>query len=1831
MRQRAGKGDPSQAQTVPIGQLDEAEVHELAELEPGSIDHLLAATDDGWELDDQVVTLQRAAAMTRAVDASVISARDVPRPARPSKVPPPLPRKGRAPGPAPGARTPEPPPLRTLADIMQPEALLEVLQTRATRLDPAADKLGRARVLVELAVASEILLADDKRAAGWAQAALEVDPSSAAAHAILRRAHHGRAALSEMLDHLDHELSAATHEGQRVQLLCERARLLEAVGARSDEVRAAWEQALAYAPDNPAALKGLEAELVARTLSSGSPEDWETLAGHLGRMADAYATDPVLGAWLHVERARVLERRLERIDGARAALEQALGLDPNAGPVRDALVRHVAAQSDWGALVRLLDDEAQLEPNESRAARLELDAAMVATWRLGEGPRASTLLERAAARSPTSPSVDRRVLDELIRLAEAEARWSDASRARRARLRFVADPGALAYELRTLSVAAEREGDLETAIADVQRALLPGDASDPALVDRLDRLLRAAGKPEQRVAMWLLEAARSSDGPRQARALVRAASVCGELGRSADALRHLRSAWVASPGDADALDGLARVLAPVPPEATDAGPRSLVELYGQAADGAREPGRKVAFLERVALIWEELLGDPSRASRAYERVLAIDRNRQSAIIGLQRTAMRTGDERALARALLDEARIASDPETQIGLRVRAAVVLASHDAPRAIQLVREVLEENPRHPQARELETRLYEESNRWELTAKSLRARIDLATNSKEKVALWLALAQVQHGRLRTPLDALVSLERARALDPGHPVPAEEATRVLEAHGDARALRDMLERLASNAVTPEERARRLGHAAEIDELRLGDDASAVRTYQRALAETPDDDWLADRLSRLMARRARKRGGMELAELASLLGKRIERMAVVEAKRALSFELASLLVEGGQEPMRATSLLESLLSEQGDHVPALRTLEWLRRRATVDVASLARVLSRQAAAFTATSARLGALWNLAALEEWVLPSGDPTATYRAILDLDPHDPAALHATLRRDLAQARRGEPGAKKNAIDALRALVPFSANTDTRVAHELRLALLLESAAAEAPEPTEAADLQREALQWYRDALRADDRSLTAATGAARLGTAMGDAEAALAASTALAELADDARVRARCLLDGAELLLGPADDSRLGERIERRQKAIALLERALDADPDSIPAGGRLATLLLEDRQGERLLSQFRNAIGRSKSAEAVVMFGSEIARVARDELHDLPVAIDAMRRVRAMAPQHIPSLLTLAELCIAQRVWPEAVDALEAVVSTSREIAPKLTALFALASIYEKVLARPTEVDRTLRAALAIEPSNARALRALLRRMTAEPAGASEESATSRRREIAEILSRLADAQTDPELKSGILLEMAEVYARLEERQAAERALVAAVAIAPSNARAFARLMGALRTDAAALARALSGVIAIGERLGRTDARWFAALGHCEVGPLNRLQEGTAHLERAVDLDPTLFETRFELASAHVRSHDDQRAVAVLMAMLDPTPHPLLSLADPSQALVLLEQSLSAGHRSEEAIVVSELRALNGDLDDGRRAWLRSRRLPVPDSHPPSLDRETLVSHVLPGGSRHVILDVAAAIAGTESKMVRSDLGELGITARDRIGSRTGHPVRWMLDRLARLLGVTDVELVVARKATQTRVLIQDSPWVVIPPTLIDRPDPAQLVSLARAVARVAFGVPWLRELAPSHIQALLVAAARQVAPGYGPDQGKLAASYETNLARVLTRRQRRLLEELAPQLATASAAPPPVEQFVDALIRAELRTAFLLTGDLLALIDDIALDDPVLRAALQPGASSEALATVLHHPWAGDVVRFALTAEATLLRRRLGTVWTGPPL
>jgi tetratricopeptide (TPR) repeat protein/thioredoxin-like negative regulator of GroEL len=1716
---------------------------------------------------------------------------------------------------------------RSLSEANSVAGLSELLLARIVHLEGADDPVGLSRAHMELAFASEIL-GDETRATVQLEAALRVNPNLPLAHGMLRRRIHAHSALGDMLAHLEHEIRGAAVEAGTVGLLAERARLLEAKGDEPRVVQKAWEQVLQKSPNNGAALKGLETQLAQRD----DRDAHEQRARHLAAMAAAFASQPELAAWLLVERAKLLSDKLGRNDEARAALEQAVLLDPAVGPVRQAYVLFLAAQDDAGTLVAMLDDEAQLETRSPRSARLELDAAVIASRRLSDDARAIALLERAAARAPTEASLDLRVLEELILLYERGLQEREALRARRARLGFLSEPNQVIYELRRLAALAERLGDFDAAAADLTRArtLAP---DDPTLLEQLDRILQQVEHHEARKALWVAEASRAQQPKLVAKHLCRAARIAEALDERDEAIAHLEAARLVAPSDGEVVDELARLLAPAPSEGTDGESRRLIELYTVAMTKAGDPDRKVAYLEKVALLWEDIIGDAKRAARAYEEILTLDPGRRSAVLGLARTANRASDARIQARALLEEAKACQHEEEARDLKVRAATALAPLDTARALAVVQEVLAQDSAHHEARRLETRLHEDTGRWELACASLRARIEHTHQRVEKVKLLLALSQLQSNSLHDDDEAIQTLKAARALDPHHLVPPAEIARILTERGDESALRQAYEGLASSATTPKERALFLTRAAEVEEFRNHDDAAAARLYIQALVEHQEDELAFERLRRVLARRskaAQERDGRStagLAERITLLSKRLERVSDRTARQTISFELAELIVDLGQDVTRAVTLLEGIQAEQPGNVAVLRTLESVFRRGGA-WSSLARVLSLQGDNFVDARARLGALWSLSAIEEWRLADQGSSDTYDRILEIDPTDGCALEAVLRTRIDDARKGELPAVMLTITALRAFAGFAADDTGRMLAEVQLALILEYWG----EPHGAAFL-REALDRYAVAVAIDRTSVAAATGLARLGNRLGDVAAAVEAASSLAELSrQKPKVRARYLLDCANLLLSEQADDRLGPPRIRSDRAASYLEEALEVDPDAIAAAAALSTLRAERGEQAALVDTLRSTILRATSADAIVMLGTEIATVARDALRDLPVAVEAMKRVRDVAPSHTPSLLTLSELYIASRQWDLATETLETVAQGSTDQQARLTALFALARIYEKVTKSMDDAERVLRAALELDPRGPRALRALLHRLASKQAdlGGSPAEATANRGEIADLLERLSEVERDPEAKAGILVELADVRQELTQVGPAERALIEAIAQAPNNRTAFAKLARLLRQDPAAYARALTHVLTRGRELGNADPRWLASLGHVEIEKLGRVREGVAHLKAAVRMNPDLHESRFEMASALARMGANDEAARTLLDMITPDARPVMSVADPAAAFDLLERTLNAERRPEEAIVVSELRAIAGDLDDGRQAWLGARRLPPLETHHAPLDRATLFGHVLPRIATHPLMDVAHAVYGLEAKLLRADLTDLGIASRDRVGR--GHPARALLDRVARAVGVTDVELIISPTVNRTRVLVQDEPWIVMPKKLTELREPTQLATLARSVAKLALNVPWLEELPPPHIEAYLIACARQVVPGYGADQvdvisARLVAQYEATVAKALSRKQRNRLEEIAPRLANADARPVPIDALTGALAQGELRIAYLLTGDLLATIDELrGLDAAFLKETDTPGRT--ALGAVLTHLFAGDVCRFALTPEATALRRRVGATWAG---
>ncbi len=1716
-------------------------------------------------------------------------------------------------------------------DVSALDALQQLLSARATLLSDADDKVGLARVHVELASLSECILGEDARAISHAEAALKLDPNLGVAHSILRRRKHSKNSLGAILLHLEHELLAVTSESATVYLLAERARVADAAGEIPSAVRELWGRALAHSPEHPAALKGLEGVLVREASAvrrddvAGHQVAWLRVVEHLGKLAEADGAQPALAAWLHAERAWFLEWRLGDPRAARAALERAIEIEPSVGTIRSLALRHVAAHGDFLALVVLLEEEAGLETDQARAARLEIDAATIVAEKLGDPKRAIAILERTALRAPTQTNLDRRVLDQLVRLFEAQSLWPEAARARRARLRFLNQPQVVAYELRVLSRIAERLDDLDKAIADV-RAALELEPDDETLLEMLDRLLKECGRDDERLALWLSEASRRKDDVARAKAFFVAAEVADtSLSDRDGAIRHLRAAWTASPGNAAVFDRLANLLAPPMRDNLPADARALADLYTQAASLENDKDQKRAHLEKLAFIWEEMHGDAEHAAKIYEDILALFPDDRGAILGLIRTAGRSGDARRTAKALLEQARL-STGERALELKVRAASELASIDPARSLALVEGVIASNRIHREARALETRLHEEAGRWERAALSLKSRIDGATTDKERIGLLLDIAQIQDIKLRMPSDALRSLEAAAALDPTHPVPQEEILRMLESKGDFQTLRDSMELLAKDAPTAEDRQRHLIRAAELDEYRLGNDERAALTYSRALTEAPDDDFLCDRLERILARRAvaeikgKPAGTVPTGflELDALWSRRLERAKLPSMIRKYALDLSLIGIELAKDSGHLKGLLESALVDDPSSIPALRLLEFVTRQAG-DVNHLARTLSRQGAVFEDPRASLGALYELFALEEWRLPAADAAATCERILRVSARDPIALERAVQHALPAARKGSLAALQRAIGHLRSLVAHSYEDGVRHEAQLRLALLLEKAGERGE-----TSLVKEAVDRYAAALHLDPLSVTAASGLARTASITNNNEGMIDAALSLAELSANGPARGRYFFEAAELLIAePGPTLR-----ERKERAAECLEKSLDADPNLVDAIARLSTLRHEERHPAKLVDPFRRAIERATDRQAILELGQTLARTAKEDLGDLPLAMTAIRRCRDVAPNDVAVLLTLSEIAIAQGLWPEAVEALTHVVDRSGESRQKMTALFALSNIYAHVLKMEAEAEKTLRRALALNPRHPRALRALLRSLEGKGQGRSDEAAS--------LIEELALVETDIALRADYLLRAADIREGLGQRIRAEKALIEVTATVPDRIECFERLLAFYRRpdgahDEKGLADALALVIARGEALGHREARWHFALGRLDLESLGRYKEAVDNFERTVALSPQTTEAYAQLIIALAKAGRTAEAGRVGLSLFDDDSKKFRSVSDPERILRIIEDSFSAERRGDEAVVMAELRAFSGTLDEGRLRWLHQRHLGPLDSHHSQLDRAALVTHVLPPEGRHVLLEVAAAVAGIESKMFRTDLADLGIGPKDRITSRSGHPTRALMDRLCRSLGLSDLELVISSNVHRARVIAHDTLWIVLPRGVADMPESAQLATLARALTRISLGVPWLEEMPPGQIEAFLVACGRQVVHGYGADDvdilvSKLIPAFETAVLKHLGRKQRKILEELAVYLSAESGRPLPIDFFMHALARAELRASYLLTGNLIATVDELRGFDAELGTRTDT-PSRETLFRLLENPLAGDVFRYAITPEAQALRRRIGTNWT----
>ncbi|HEY2735726.1 MAG TPA: hypothetical protein VGI70_17130, partial [Polyangiales bacterium] len=409
---------------------------------------------------------------------------------------------------------------------------------------------------------------------------------------------------------------------RRVALAVEAAQLAQSSQGMGERAIEAWKSVQRLDPHNAEAARVLK-ELYAKS------EKWNALVEVLKSQIDATPDAPVEPkVSLLRELAAVYRDRL-RLDGMLInAYNAILRLDPHDRPTLDALAEKYRELGRWNDLINVLIWDAEQSSEAEHKVAIYLRVAELWLEHFSNYNQASGPLEKVIELDPTN----QRALSLLRDIYERKRAWRPLFEVLKKERSATSDPAQrTALTVQLAGLAADRLHRYEDAVA-LFREVAADEAHAGSALDSIEKLAerekdwttlaevlekQVARQPgdEERIRLLLklgaLYADRLNDPESASRVWRRILEIDPRQGR---ALRSSRDALV-SAGEWDALEALYE-------RARDF--EGLVDVLSSEADRASARELKVDLSLRVARIFEEKIGEPARAQRSYERVLAVD-------------------------------------------------------------------------------------------------------------------------------------------------------------------------------------------------------------------------------------------------------------------------------------------------------------------------------------------------------------------------------------------------------------------------------------------------------------------------------------------------------------------------------------------------------------------------------------------------------------------------------------------------------------------------------------------------------------------------------------------------------------------------------------------------------------------------------------------------------------------------------------------------------------------------------------------------------------------------------------------------------------------------------------------------------------------------------------------------------------------------------------------------------------------------------------------------------------------------------------------------------
>ncbi len=1558
----------------------------------------------------------------------------------------------------------------------------------------------------------------------------------------------------------DAELRATASPARKALVMLDKARVLAERLGQKREAREAYEAALELDETNASALRAVErAELGFKA--------WDALDKTYQRAAQALKEDGRHRAAVLAERARLFEAHKRDNHTATELYQAAFEADPTSPAAILALKRLHAAHQRHHDLIVVLEREATLSAHPTVRALSLYRVARLFADRIGNLEAAADALERALTHADGEPMI----LEELARVYELSRRYPDLVRIlERISTSLVLPSERVGLYHRIGQIYEDRLADERQAIGWYERALHEDRGYMPA-IQALGKLYTRQKQWHELVTVHTGEAEVARDPVRRADALARIAHIFeAELKLVERAIEYHARALGIVPGYAPSFKALARLYTQARrlPE--------LAELYERAIDGAADYETKMTFLFKVGRLYEDALEAPAQALTAYRRILEVEPQNLGAIHALQRAAERAGRYKDLVQALELEAQTVTDKRQRLALLHRAGEVseVEMGDDEAALALYRKVYDLDRSYTPALSSLGRLHYKAGRFEDLLETYQAELRAAGKNPQSAALLYKMGELYEERLGRDEDAIIAYRKAIEMDPLNLRSLHALGRKLTERGRFDELAKLLELELSALTDPSARARTAFRLGEVYEHRLKSPERALAAYELTLSADSDFRPARDgRLRLLTDARDFKRLVEELAREA-------------ESARDPKLAVAALLREGEvwrdelSDADRAISCFEAVLAKDPGDVDALLALEPLYAERGV-WEPLCQVLSAESRVFKDPGARVGALRELARIQEEFAgaPPEQVQHSYFAILQLLPGDIGALRALEQRALREGDKKLLAHIDAKLGALLEEPPLVALHHTRLAEALE----------ELGDPS--------ALEVFRSALAHDPESVAAARGLSRLAETTQTPALLEEAAASEARMGLDLGVAARLLVKAASYRADGGDVT----------GAIQDLTRALEINPEHEAAATLIRQLLLARGELDRLVATLTQAASAAKNLTRIAEIWMSLAELYADHKHDLPAGMACLKRASNILPGHVPTLMMLAALYARDDQWSKAVERLNQVVALGPPDEVRVEAHVRLAAMLDDHLADAEEAFRNLHAALALDPDQRAALERLL----------SLEQRTDQLGSASATAEKLVRTAPDLPARVHALIELGRLERRRGQGSLAAHAYEEAVALVGVDGVAAGELRDLLASESrnsapnyprysAALSRFTGDAGASSPALVPTYLELSRVLAEDMAEPEQAVQVLTRGLSK---IGPKI-ELQAELCTRLLKAGQFAAALVALRSSLELDVMRAPAWRELSEAFKGLQRP------AEATLSLAPLVAMHA-ANDLERATLSARASRTGIGHSGGFDETQFRSiDLLPSGdpASHLLVQIAEGLG----KIYAPDLERYGLSPRDRITSKSGHPLRVLVDRVASLFGVDEYDLYVQRGAGAIDVEFSDPVSLVLPASFAKLAEGQQVFALARIMANVARKLHAVDKLAPDALEVLLAAAARTVDPSFGA--GLADEEALSNHARRVYRSLPWLGRGAVEEAARAYVAAPRL----DAL---EWQFRVRLTASRAALIaaDDLPGSVAVLRqtegdlAGLTGVPLAQAVRAVQ------DMMRFWVSEPALSVRRRLGTL------